>query len=158
MKVLIVYESFFGNTEKIAQAIKDGFGPDAQLAQADQIKQEQLKELDLIIVGSPTRAFRPTEKTKKFLSDIPAGILKGVKATAFDTGFSKDDTKSGFLRLMIKMFGYAGKPIATSLQKKGAEVITEPEEFWVTDIKGPLKEGEIERAKGWASKILERLK
>ncbi len=61
-----------------------------------------------------------------------------------------EDTPSRFLRFMESVFGYAAKPISEKLRRKGAEIIAAPEGFFVKDTKGPLKEGELERAKKWA--------
>jgi hypothetical protein len=52
---------------------------------------------------------------------------------------------------MMKTFGYASKPIADSLVKKGATLAAQPEGFYVADSEGPLKDGELERASNWAA-------
>ncbi len=115
---------------------------------------EQLKGIDLLFVGSPTRAFRPSDATRAFLAGLPAGSLSGVKVAAFDTRISAEDTNSGFLRFMVKLFGYAAKPIANQLQKKGGALAQPPEGFYVKASEGPLKEGELERATSWARTVL----
>jgi flavodoxin I len=155
MKTLIIYESFFGNTEQITKAIGEGLGTSAEveIVKVGDVKYEKLIEVDLLIVGSPTRAFRPSPGTNKFLKSIPANSLRGKKAAAFDTRISTEDTKSGFLRFMVNLFGYAAKPISEKLRKKGAEIMISPEGFFVKDTKGPLKEGELERAKKWGMQI-----
>ena len=151
MKVLIIYDSYFGNTEKIAQALRDSFGKDTnvEIIKVSDCKVEQLNELDLLIVGSPTRAFRPTPAITTFLNSIPPNSLSGVKVAAFDTRVAPEDIKSSFLRFMVKTGGYAAKPIANMLVKKGGTLIVPPEGFAVNGNEGPLKEGELDRAKGW---------
>ncbi|MBA3072507.1 MAG: nitric oxide synthase, partial [Anaerolineae bacterium] len=53
MNILIIYDSVFGNTEKIAQSIAVTLGTQAiSVSQADA---DQLRGLDLLVVGSPTR-------------------------------------------------------------------------------------------------------
>jgi hypothetical protein len=52
-----------------------------------------------------------------------------------------------------RVFGYAAKPISEKLRKKGGELIIAPEGFFVKDVEGPLKEGELERAAAWAREI-----
>ena len=155
MKTLIIYESFFGNTEKVAQAIGEGLGDSAEvevLKVAD-VKPKLIQNADLLIVGSATRAFRPSPETKRFLAHLPANSLKGKKAAAFDTRISIEDIKVRILRFFVNLFGYAAKPISQKLRKKGAEIVIAPEGFSVKDTEGPLKEGELERAREWAKKL-----
>ena len=156
MKAVVVYDSVFGNTEKIALAIGSALGSkeDVSTIQVKQVKQEQVTGVNIIVVGSPTRAFRHTEAIGSFIKNIPSNGLAGVKVAAFDTRISVEDTNSGFLRFVMKLFGYAAKPIADKLRKKGGSLIIPPEGFIVNDSEGPLKEGELERATEWAGKIL----
>ena len=157
MKALIVYDSVFGNTEKIAQAISRGLDPqkDVQIRRVTDVKPEQLTGLKLLIVGSPTRAFRPTPAIKNFLKRIPKNGLKGVKVAAFDTGLSISDIESSLLRTFVKTFGYAAKPISDKLKKKGGQPTVPPEGFFVEGTEGPLKQGELERATNWAKQIID---
>jgi len=76
------------------------------------------------------------------LDKIPNRGLKNVKAAAFDTRISVADVNSRVLSGMVKLFGYAAKPIADKLQKKGGTLIAPPEEFIVQGNEGPLKDGE----------------
>jgi len=156
MKVLIVYDSVFGNTEKIALAISNSLGTkeNVETFRVSDIKPEKLIGLDLLIVGSPTRAFRPTKAITNFLKNIPSNGLKGVKVAAFDTRISTADVNSRFLNILVKLFNYAAKPIASKLEKRGAELVIPPEGFFVKDSEGPLKDGEIERAADWAKLIM----
>jgi flavodoxin len=156
MKALIIYDSFFGNTEQIAQAMGKGLGSqkDVEILRVSQVKPEQLTGLNLLIVGSPTRGFRPTPAIAKFLGNIPRRGLKGVKVAAFDTRIAVDDIDSRILPPLVKVFGYAAKPIADKLQKKEGELAIPPEGFFVKGTEGPLKEGELERAADWAKRIM----
>ena len=159
MKALVIYESFFGNTEKIAQAISDALSSsmEVEIRKVNEVKPEQLKGINHLIVGSPTRAFGPSPGTKNFLKRIPADGLRDIRAAAFDTRISEDDAKPRVLRFLMKVFGYAAEPISKKLRKKGAEIIGPPEGFCVNDTEGPLKEGELERAATWAKQIIEKL-
>ena len=156
MKALIIYESFFSNTEQIAKAIGEGFDSsvEVQVCNVSDIKTEQLKDIDLLIVGAPTRAFRPSPGILKFLKSIPAKSLQGVKAASFDTRIALEDIKLRFLKFMVKLFGYAAEPISKKLRKKGAEIIFAPEGFCVNDTEGPLKENELQRAREWSNLML----
>jgi len=157
MKALVAYDSVFGNTEKIAQAIANGLGSQAavQILRADQVTPEQLTGWDLLVVGSPTRGFRPTEAVAALLKRIPRKSLKGAKVAAFDTRFKADEIESAGLRFLVKTGGYAAKRIAAQLNRAGGSLIVPPEGFYVEDTEGPLKEGELERAAGWAKRILD---
>lgn len=157
MKAMIVYDSFFGNTEKIAQAIGNALGTqtDVEMHRVSNVLPEQLTGLTLLIVGSPTRGFRPTPAISKLLKDIPKNGLKGVLVAAFDTRFTWDkiESSASILAPLVKIFGYAAKPIADRLGKKGGELIMLPEGFFVEDTEGPLQAGELERAADWARQI-----
>jgi len=155
MKTLVVYDSFFGNTEKIAVAIGKAFGntKEVTICKAADVKPDMLDGLDYLIVGSPTRAFSPSPATKSFLKDIPSKKLAGVKVVAFDTRIAMTDKLPGFLRFMAKLFGYADKPILDGLKKKGGEETVPSEGFFVLDSEGPLEKGEIERAVLWVKQI-----
>ena len=85
MKTLIIYDSVFGNTEKVAKAISKAFAKEVEIAKVSEVKIEQLCGLNLLIVGSPTRAFRPTKELTAFLREIPENSLKKVRIAAFDT-------------------------------------------------------------------------
>ncbi len=155
MKALVVYDSVFGNTERVAQALGRAMGlEDTGVLRAGSVAAEQLAGVELLIVGSPTRGFRPTPATTAFLKGIAAGGLKGTKVAAFDTRISVQDAGSGFLRFMVRLFGYAAQPIANRLVRKGGELVAAPEGFIVVGSEGPLKEGELARAAEWARQIL----
>ena len=160
MKAMVVYDSVFGNTEKIAQAIGHALGSpeDVEIVQVGHAKPEQLAGLTLLIVGSPTRKFSSTGATTSFLKNIPRNGLKGVKVTAFDTRFTVSAVeKVRILAFFVKIFGYAAKPIADRLKKKGGELAVPPEGFYVGDTEGPLLEGELGRAADWARQIVATL-
>lgn len=156
MKTLIVYDSVFGNTEKIANAIGDSLSSqgNAEVLKVTDTKLEQLQGINLLIVGSPTRAFKPTKAIVDFLIQIPSNALKGINVAAFDTRVNTTDVNSKVLNGFVKIFGYAAKPIADKLQKKGGNLIIPPEGFYVKDSEGPLKDGELERAAEWAKSAI----
>ena len=156
MKVLIIYDSVFGNTEQVAQAMGNALGSQAEvnILRVGDVKPEHLTGLDVLIVGSPTRAFSPTPETKKLLGSIPQHGLKGIKVAAFDTRIALSDVDSRILPVFVKVFGYAAKPIADRLTKKGGDLIISPEGFFVKGSEGPLKDGELERATDWAKQII----
>ncbi len=152
MKTLIIYDSYFGNTQKIAKAIGQSI-KGAQVIKIKNVKQDDIIDIDLLIVGSPTRAFRPTKTISDFIKNLPKDSLSDIKVAAFDTGINTQDTNSGFLRFMINIFGYASRHIEKLLTAKGGKPVLKPTTFWVTDTKGPLKKGEIDRVRKWIDGI-----
>jgi flavodoxin len=157
MNAVVIYDSIFGNTEKIARAIANALGSQVavEIIQANEAAPEQLTELDILVVGSPTRGFRPTEAVTSLLKRIQSKALKEVKVAAFDTRFKADELDSAGLRFVVKTGGYAAKRIASHLKKAGGKLIVPPEGFYVGDTEGPLKPGELERAEDWAKSILD---
>jgi flavodoxin len=160
MKAMVVYDSAYGNTEKIARAIGDALGTQGEVTvvRAGDAKPDQLAGLALLVVGSPTQKFSPTGTTTGFLKGIPKNGLQGVKVAAFDTRFPVSEVeKVRILAFFVRIFGYAAEPIAGRLQKKGGDVVVPPEGFYVSGTEGPLLEGELERAADWAKEILKTL-
>lgn len=147
MKVLIIYDSVFGNTEQIAQTIGNalGFQEDVEVLRVSNVKPEQLTGLELLIVGSPTQGGRPTPAIQDFLNKVSEPAIRGINVVAFDTRLS--------MRL-ARIFGYATGRIADSLKRNGGTLIASPEGFFVKGKEGPLKEGELERAASWAKGII----
>jgi flavodoxin len=155
MNALVVYDSVFGNTEKVAQAMGDALGSQAevQTLRVSDAKPEHLAGLNVLVVGSPTRAFSPTPAIKSRLRGLPAKSLQGVRVAAFDTRADVAEVGSAILTFMVSIFGYAAKPIGKGLVRKGGELAMPPEGFYVGGTEGPLKEGELERAADWARGI-----
>ncbi len=151
MKSLVVYDSFFGNTEKIAQAIADALKAkgDVTLCRIAELSLDSLQSINLLVVGSPTRAFNPSKSTTTFLKSIPSRRLEGIKVAAFDTRIAVEDVNLWFLTIMVKLFGYAAETIGKRLMQKGGTPLLDPTGFYVKDSEGPLKNGEIDRAKTW---------
>ncbi len=157
MRTWIVYDSYYGNTEQIARAVAAeldaaGKGP-VGLSKAESTRPEQLQGLDLLLLGSPTRAFRMSERMKAFVRTIPPGSLRGVKVAALDTRIAVAEVKNALLSFGARVFGYAAEPMAKALVKAGGEQVAPPAGFFVQDAEGPLKDGELERAKEWARQI-----
>lgn len=147
VRAIVIYDSFFGNTEIVAKAIA------AEFEDCKAVKVESGEELglyDLIIFGSPTRGFRPIKSIADFIKE---NNFTDVKVAAFDTRIALEDTKNAFLKRMIKLFGYAAVPMTKLLKRRGGTVVNEPIGFNVADTKGPLKEGELEKAIQWARKM-----
>ena len=143
MKALVVYDSVYGNTERIAQAIGGALGKpgEVKVLRPGEVGQADLKAIDLLVVGTPVQGGRATKAVRDWLGGIPAGGLKNVNVATFDTRMK---------HFVAKLLGYAGDRLARSLKDKGGKLVAPPEGFIVMGREGPLAEGEIERAAAWA--------
>ena len=146
MKVLVVYDSVYGNTKKIAETIAKELGKDVKTVSVSDFKSKDLTGINLLVVGSPILSFSPSEKTGKFLAGLGAGQLKGIQAAAFDT------------RVRIFFHGDAAKKIATGLKQAGADIIAEPCGFIVEGREGPLAADTLQKARDWAASFKSNLK
>ena len=90
MKTLVIYDSFFGNTEQIARAIADGLtlaaadAPEVDVRKIGDARPDQLAGLNVLVVGSPTQRFSSTTAMRDFLKAIPKKALVGVSVAGFD--------------------------------------------------------------------------
>jgi len=148
-----VYDSKYGNTEKIARSIGSAIKDDVKVVNVSEVDSFELGSIDLLIVGSPTQGGRPTPAIKGFLSKISVNALRNVRIAAFDTRFSFAEKSIG-IRIMGKVLGFAAGRIMEPLKSKGGNPAAEPEGFLVEGNEGPLKHGELERAAAWATKIM----
>jgi flavodoxin len=143
MKVLVIYDSMYGNTEKIARAIGEVITGEVKVLRVAEVTLSELESIDLLVVGSPTQGGRPTTAIQEFLTKLPETI-KGINVAAFDTRMSTR---------LVGIFGYAAGRIADNLKEKGGNLIAPPEAFFIKGGRGPLKDGELERAANWAKGI-----
>jgi flavodoxin len=167
MKAVVVYESLFGNTHSLAEAVADGLRETAEVdvTAVKDTSPAAMESADLVVVGGPTHAHgmasRLTRKgalddaTKKGkpMPDVdgPAlrdwfdelGTVDGARAAAFDTRLPPP-------RIIA---GSAAKGIARRLRRHGFEVIGE-ESFVVEHGEGPPREGELDRAKEWGRTLV----
>lgn len=143
MNTLVVYDSQYGNTGRIARTIADtlhSFGQ-AQAVRVDTARQVSFEGVDLLILGSPTQGFRPTPAMQSLLASLSSQHLPGLAVACFDTRFRGWLWKNS-----------AAPRMAGQLRARGVEPIVPPESFFVKAMKkeGPLLDGEIERAARWA--------
>ena len=94
MRSLIVYDSFFGNTERIAHAL--GLALGSETVKVQNLLPDQLVGVELLILGSPTRAFSPSPDITKFLKSQPNQGFTGMKVTTFDTRIAVNEINSKF--------------------------------------------------------------
>jgi flavodoxin len=143
VKTLVVFDSTYGNTKKIAEAIAQTISDDTRTVRASEYETKDLKGIDVLFIGSPTVDGKPTEQIQQLAISL-RGKASGIRIVTFDTR----------LRIRLgKLHGYAAERIADQLCESGAK-IARSEGFIVTGRNGPLADGELERAKSWAAKTL----
>jgi hypothetical protein len=169
MDAIVVYESVYGNTQAIAEAIAEGLGVNAAVAVHDLPRYQGT--IDLLVVGGPTHmhgvatnrsrhlaaeaaredgevrlARGATEEPglRSWLRDLPEGAAH--HAAAFDTRLDKSPW----------ITGVAARGIARRLRSRGIDVLA-TESFLVEGTEGPLEAGELERARAWGAELARSL-
>jgi flavodoxin len=142
MNTLVVYDSQFGNTERIAKAIADALHSTGQteLQRVDPVRPIDVEGYDLLVVGCPTQRWRATPAIQSWLASLTAKQLQGIGVACFDTRFQKSRW----------LTGSAAQSIGKQLRKRGATLLISPESFFVQATEGPLIENELQRAANWA--------
>jgi hypothetical protein len=160
MRAFVVYESHWGNTAAIARAIADGFGPGARALTTDQASDTAIADADLIVAGAPVIAFglvsdkmrnslvADSEKApsrpdlshpsmRSWLEHLPAGH---GRSAAFET------------RIWWSPRGATGT-IDRGLADAGYRPVAKGRRFIVSGTYGPLRDGELERAREWGAEL-----
>jgi flavodoxin len=149
MKIVVIYDSMHGNTEIIARSMGDTIGNDVSVIKASEVNLSNLDSVDFIVVGSPTQGGRPTQPIQDFFRRIPDSAVKGVRFAVFDTRIPAK---------WVKIFGFAAGKMNKALKRKGGNPVISPEVFYVEGTKGPIKDGELERANNWIRECVSNLK
>lgn len=156
MRTIVVYDSKFGNTKKIAEAIKSGIGEsDVQIFHVNDLNLDLLKDIGLLIIGSPTHGGQATEAIKNLLNKVKEMGPKDLQTAVFDTGIPAEGQK-WWMKIIVKIIQYAAPRMANNLMKAGIKVLG-AETFFVSGNEGPIKEGEIERAIDWAKELFNKV-
>lgn len=148
MSILIIYDSIFGNTAKVALAMAEAV-PGTRAVHVRDTATLDLNGVGLLVLGSPTRGFRPTPDMQEFVDGLSDDMLAGRRAAAFDTRLDLETVHPAPLRWVMDVGGYAADTLARLLADKGCVMTGEPTGFLVGGSEGPLQEGEIERARNW---------
>jgi hypothetical protein len=163
MRALVVFESAFGNTEKVARAIEQGLTSvvPTRAVEVGDAPLELDGDIDLLVVGGPTNAFgmsRPGTRAQAAKQATHGVVSKGIGirewlaalrgpaprlAAAFDTRFKKP-------RLVT---GSAARGVEKRLRELGCTVAAPAESFFVSGTTGPLLDGEVERARSWGERL-----
>jgi hypothetical protein len=158
MNVLVVYESMFGNTALVAQAIAAGMSGQVDVRTAEARTMPDVSAVDAVVVGAPTHAFglsRPTTRQE--------AVRRGAPATAVGPGLREwlaalprtHLAGAAFDTVVARPFllGSAAGKAAKALRRAGLRLVAAPESFWVADTAGPLRDGELDRAHRWGEKV-----
>jgi hypothetical protein len=164
MKAVVVYESHWGNTAAVARAIAEGLGPAARALSTAQAKAEDVAGADLIVAGAPILGFSlPTESMLKDLGrkagkHKAAPDLSHPSMRAWLEGLPRGEGRGAAFETRIKLtLGSAAGAIARRLEKAGYNPIAKSQRFIVKGTYGPLKDGELERAKAWGAELAKSL-
>ncbi|HLS46364.1 MAG TPA: flavodoxin/nitric oxide synthase [Ornithinicoccus sp.] len=159
MRTLIVYESAWGNTRAVAEAVAEGMAGD--VAPPEVVGVEAAPPLDglqveLLVVGAPTHAFGLSREGTREDAHKRGGDLltTGVRdwldaATGARLGVATFDTHVSHPNLP----GRASRSAAKKLKRLGCHLVVDPESFYVDDYEGPLLPGELERARAWGAEL-----
>lgn len=160
MRAIVVYESLWGNTAAIAEAIADGLGPDARALSTADATPSVCAAADLLVCGAPLLGFSlPTEAIRTSIDngEPKAPSRPDLSHPAMRAWLEHLPAGSGrsasFETRIWWSPGSAAKAILKALKSKGYEPVGAATPFIVTDRYGPLKEGEIERARTWGSEL-----
>ena len=156
MKAIVVYESHWGNTAAIAHAIAEGIGPGAEALPTDGATPDELADADLVVAGAPVMAFRlPTDPMVAGLaaseSDAPkAPDLSHPSMRSWLESLPHHDARAAAFetRIWWSPRGATGD-IERRLRRAGYRTIAQAQKFVVGGTYGPLREGELERARQW---------
>jgi flavorubredoxin len=160
MKAIVVYESHWGNTAAVARAIAEGIGPDARVLATDEATAEAIGAVDLIVAGSPLLGFNlPTESMLKGMATnaakdpTPPDLSHPSMRTWLETLPAGSCQAAAFETRIWWSPGSAAKAILKRLEALGYRPVGKGERFIVEDKYGPLRAGELERAKAWGAEL-----
>lgn len=142
MNTLIIYDSFFGNTEQLAVAMARGLavhGP-SRSAHVNETPFTQLRDVDLLILGCPTQQWNLTPDMKVWLARAPVDALRNPRVACFDTR----------IRMPLWVGRHAAPLLARYLRRRGVTVIAPPVGFFVREQDRRLEAGEVARGVSWA--------
>lgn len=164
MKSVVVYESLWGNTAAVARAVAEGLGEGAVALPTADVGADVVADADLIVAGGPVFAFHLSSERSR--GDIrnnpdpgaPEPDLSGPPIREWldnlppgSAAFASFDTE------VRGPFGKGAPTIAKELEAKGYRRVAKPEGFIVQGKYGPLRDGELDRARSWGQLLRERV-
>jgi menaquinone-dependent protoporphyrinogen IX oxidase len=157
MKGIVVYDTSYGNTKKIAETIAEtlkDLGVEADLFHVKDVKKLSATDYSFLVLGSPTRFGTMSFAIRVFLGKVKSEEWTNKPFAAFDTENPENIERA---RIEKKEWSAAEK-IATKLRDKRMNQLLPVLKATVLGQKGPLVEGEIERTKQYANKLADELK
>lgn len=148
MKIQVLYDSYFGNTEAIAMTIVSALSRKHNVKAIYIKKDNPDLDVDVFVIASPTRAFNMSEGFKTFFKK-QSRLFEGKQILICDTRIDIAKEGNRLLRFLVKLFGYAADSIEKQAKKHKGIISTEPVGFFVGGVEGPLLDGELERAGEW---------
>jgi hypothetical protein len=160
VRALVVYESLFGNTKMVAEAIADGLrtAMDVDVRHVGDVWEADTA-VELIVVGGPTHALsmsRASTRADAVKQGAPRGPDVGIREWLVDLAPSPSrpllatfDTKV----LRARRMPGAARAAARGGRRRGFKLAARPASFWVGGTPGPLLEGELERARAWGTTL-----
>jgi hypothetical protein len=163
MNAVVVYESHWGNTAAVAQAIAEGLGGHSRALNTDEADARTVGEAELLVVGAPVIAFGlPRESVRKQIAgDVKGPHSPDVSHPSLRTWLDALPAARGWLaafetRLWWSPRGATGS-IEAKLRRTGRSRLAHAQRFVVSGGYGPLREGELDRARAWGRQLAEEL-
>jgi len=158
VKAVVVYESLWGNTAAIARAIAEGIGEGAEALSTSEATAERVAGADLIVAGAPLLGFSlPTEQMRESIRSQPQRRQPDLSSPSMRSWLEALPAASGrgaaFETRIRWSPGSAVKTILAGLEKAGYGTGGTADRFIVTGRYGPLKDGELERARSWGEML-----
>jgi menaquinone-dependent protoporphyrinogen IX oxidase len=157
LKGIIIYDTSYGNTKKVAETIAETLkesGIEADFFKVNEVKNLSAKDYDFLVLGSPTKFGTMSFAVKFFLGKMKSEEWINKPFAAFDTENPENIEKA---RAENKEWSAAEK-IAAKLKEKKMNQLLPVLKAAVLGQKGPLVDGEIERAKEFARTLIIELK
>ena len=165
MKAVVVFESHWGNTAAIARAIAEGIGPEARALSTAEASNELIAGADLIVAGAPLLGFSlPTEGMLKSMGaraarDPVAPDLSHPSMRRWLDALPKGACRAASFETRIWWSpGSAAKAILSRLKAAGYRPLAKAQRFIVQGKYGPLRDGELGRAKEWGTELASEMK
>ncbi|MER7506068.1 flavodoxin domain-containing protein [Nonomuraea pusilla] len=163
MDALVVYESMFGNTKQIAEAVAEGLATRmrAEVAEVGSAPDFIGDQVALLVVGGPTHAFGMSrESTRQSAAQqAPGGLVskgRGLREWLGGLGSSSATLASAAFDTRVfkpRMPGSAARGAAKRLRRAGIRLVAPAQSFYVAGTPGPLLDGELDRARAWGESL-----
>ena len=159
MNAIVVYESLWGNTAAIARAIAEGIGAGAQALSTAEATAAVVADADLIVAGAPVHAFSlPTEQSRRNAGGntgkTPAPDLSHPSMRSWLSALTAAQGHYAAFETAFRWSPSGAKgAIERGLEKAGYHRAAKAQRFLVTGGSGPLRAGEVERARAWGAEL-----